>query len=252
MCFFPVPYSSSIFKSSLSISISSHPCLKHNFLIVLVASQPVSLLDFLERFKFLPSPPSSYRHVTDISHRDGTSNILIALPSLFASIRLAMDFLRNFRLGDWEESRTQSLPSIREKEKPRSIKKEIKDPNRPQKRLQLHQKCLYERMLPGRAFISAHITRLQHGFYETEAGVLHEGPMDNVSFVSVHFVFHPYDPRAHRFKSAEIRVSIHGDVNPATDYQGARYRPPQSSPRILKHAPELIYGAVSVHHVNWK
>ncbi|KAF1955244.1 hypothetical protein CC80DRAFT_415570 [Byssothecium circinans] len=150
--------------------------------------------------------------------------------------------------------RTQSLPAGRErekekeKEKPQPIKP---DPNRPQKRLQLHQKCLYERMMPGRAFVSAHVNRLQHGYYENGSGVLHEGPMDNVAFVSVHFVFHPYDPRAHRFKSAEIKVSIHGDFNPSTDYRGGLYRPPKSSPRILKHAPELIYGAVSPENLQW-
>jgi hypothetical protein len=39
----------------------------------------------------------------------------------------------------------------------------IKDDNVPKKRLQIHQKCLYERSLPGNAFISAHVNRLQHG-----------------------------------------------------------------------------------------
>ncbi|CAI6268292.1 unnamed protein product [Periconia digitata] len=128
-----------------------------------------------------------------------------------------------------------------------------KDPNKPQKRLQLHQKCIYQRMMPGRAFISAHVSRLQHGYYENSGDVLHEQPMNGVSFVSVHFVFHPYDPRAHRFKSAEIKVTIRGDgCQPKNAHpQSGRQRPRRSNPRILKHAPELIYGAVSPENLQW-
>jgi len=103
-------------------------------------------------------------------------------------------------------------------------------------------------MLPGNAFISAHVNRLQHGFYESSA--LHEPASDNVYFVSVHFVFHPYDPRSHRFKSAVIRVSIHGD-GPAGSPRTGWHNAPKSSPRILKHAPELIYGAVSPENLQW-
>lgn len=128
-----------------------------------------------------------------------------------------------------------------------STKPDISDPNAPVRRLQLHQKCLYERMLPGRAFISAHVNRLQHGYYESKA--LHEAAVDNIYFVSVHFVFHPQDHRSHRFKSAVIKVSLHG-FDPAKT-PSAWYGPPQPSPRILKHAPELIYGAVSPENLQW-
>ncbi|KAF2868664.1 hypothetical protein BDV95DRAFT_118753 [Massariosphaeria phaeospora] len=124
-----------------------------------------------------------------------------------------------------------------------------KDPNAPIRRLQLHQKCLYERMLPGNAFVSAHVNRLQHGFYENSA--LHESTLDNVYFVSVHFVFHPHDPRAHRIKSAIIEVSVHGDIDLSSNFPDRWQERPNSSPRILKHAPELIYGAVSPENLQW-
>ena len=124
-----------------------------------------------------------------------------------------------------------------------------KDPNVPKKRFQIHQKCLYERTLPGNAFISAHVNRLQHGFYESSA--LHEPVIDNVYFVSVHFVFHPHDPQSHRFKSAEIEVCVHGDDDYPATYENPRYRPPVSHPRILKHAPALMFGAVSPESLQW-
>jgi hypothetical protein len=105
-------------------------------------------------------------------------------------------------------------------------------------------------MLPGNAFISAHVNRLQHGFYQNSA--VHEGSLDNVYFISVHFVFHPHDHRAHRFKSANIRVSVHGDSHPTGNEKRNWYKPPRSNPRILQHAPELMFGAVSPEHLQWK
>jgi hypothetical protein len=125
----------------------------------------------------------------------------------------------------------------------------IKDVNVPKKRFQIHQRCLYERTLPGNAFVSAHINRLQHGFYESSS--LHEETMDNVFFVSVHFVFHPHDPRSHRFKSADIKVCVHGDEDYPEQPENRRYQPPKSHPRILKHAPELMFGAVSPENLQW-
>lgn len=130
-----------------------------------------------------------------------------------------------------------------------SITAPPRDPNVPKKRLQVHQRCLYERTLPGNAFISAHVNRLQHGFYESSA--LHEPVVDNVFFVSVHFVFHPHDPRSHRFKRAEIEVSVHGDDDSPGSFEDPRYRPPNPHPRILKHAPELMFGAVSPENLQW-
>ncbi|KAF2820447.1 hypothetical protein CC86DRAFT_305287 [Ophiobolus disseminans] len=129
-----------------------------------------------------------------------------------------------------------------------SISVPIKDVNVPKKRLQIHQKCLYERTLPGQAFVSAHVNRLQHGYYESSS--LHEVGLENLYFVSVHFVFHPQDPRSHRFKSAEIEVCVHGD-NPSAMLDDQQHQYPRSHPRILKHAPELMFGAVSPESLQW-
>ncbi|KAF2006526.1 hypothetical protein P154DRAFT_455282 [Amniculicola lignicola CBS 123094] len=142
------------------------------------------------------------------------------------------------------EAQKQTLPTP-----PSSAgRPEPKDPNAPLKRLQLHQKCLYERTFPGNAFASAHVNRLQHGYYESK--MLHEVAIDNLYFVSVHFVFHAEDHRAHRFKSAVIKVSVHRDIDPMASLKG-RYHSPRCHPRILKHAPELMYGAVSPENLQW-
>jgi hypothetical protein len=119
------------------------------------------------------------------------------------------------------------------------------DPNIPKKRLHLNQICLYERRLPGKAYVSAHVNRLQHGFYRSD--VLHDPAINHVYFVSVRFVFHPHDPESHRFKSAEISVSLHGEEASSTSQK----RPGRSQPRILKHAPELMFGAVSPENLQW-
>lgn len=97
--------------------------------------------------------------------------------------------------------------------------------------------------MPGNTFVSAHVNRLQRGYYQSDA--LHEGALNDVYFVSVHFVFHPQDHHYHRFRAATIKVSVHGDVHSSPK------RPPRSHPRILKHAPELIYGAVSPENLQW-
>jgi hypothetical protein len=149
--------------------------------------------------------------------------------------------------GEYEAPQKQnSDPSAQMRKRKGTI--HTRDCNVPKKRLQIHQKCLYERTLPGEAFISAHVTRLQHGFFETSS--LHEDTMENVYFVSVHFVFHPHDPRSHRFKSADIRVSVHGESPPGSQ-EDRWYQPPRSHPRILKHAPELMFGAVSPESLQW-
>jgi len=150
--------------------------------------------------------------------------------------------------GKGGSQRQNSESSTQMRKRSKSVSTPIQDVNVPKKRLQIHQKCLYERTLPGDAFISAHITRLQHGFYESSA--LHEDSMDNVYFASVHFVFHPHDPKSHRFKSADIRVSVHGDGPPGAN-DDRWHQAPRSHPRILKHAPELIFGAVSPENLQW-
>lgn len=146
---------------------------------------------------------------------------------------------------DEEPQQPEPKPDPPVKRSRAPVKPPPKDPNIPRKRLHINQKCLYERRLPGKAYISAHVNRLQHGFYKSN--VLHEPSIDNVYFVSVHFVFHPHDPESHRFKNAEIEVMIHGDKNEPT----TRRNPDQSHPRILKHAPELMFGAVSPESLQW-
>jgi hypothetical protein len=153
--------------------------------------------------------------------------------------------------GDIEPPQRQTTDSSVQMEKRRhSSRPRSKDINIPKKRLQIHQKCLYERTLPGKAFVSAHVTRLQHGFWG-KTNSLHEDMLDNVFFVSVHFVFHPHDPRSHRFKSADIEVCVHGDHDPSASVEGQRYKSRRSHPRILKHAPELMFGAVSPESLQW-
>lgn len=81
-----------------------------------------------------------------------------------------------------------------------------RDPNAPDYRYQVNQKCIYERRLPGGSYITAHVQRLQSGFYDSP--VIHEDLIDNVRFVAINFVFHP-SRSTFRFKSAEIRIAIH-------------------------------------------
>ena len=39
-------------------------------------------------------------------------------------------------------------------------------PDGPQNRYQINQRCIYERRLPGEAYVTAHVERLQPGIYE--------------------------------------------------------------------------------------
>ncbi|KAF5851619.1 hypothetical protein GGP41_004427 [Bipolaris sorokiniana] len=145
--------------------------------------------------------------------------------------------------ADEEPHQPQSDAPVKRSRAP--AKPPSNDPNIPKKRLHLNQICLYERRLPGRAYVSAHVNRLQHGFYRSD--VLHGAAINHVYFVSVRFVFHPHDPESHRFRSAEIQVSLHGE-DPSS---GSHRRSGRSQPRILKHAPELMFGAVSPENLQW-
>ncbi|KAF1831593.1 hypothetical protein BDW02DRAFT_43820 [Decorospora gaudefroyi] len=158
-------------------------------------------------------------------------------------------WLQRFRGdGDEPQQQTSSQP-VRKAKGSTGVNAPPKDPNVPRKRLQVGQKCLYERTLPGKAYISAHVNRLQHGFYRSPA--LHDPLIENLYFVSVHFVFHPHDPESHRFKSAEIEVCVHGDDGDPASRERPGYTPPGSHPQILKHAPELMFGAVSPENLQW-
>ncbi|RMD41671.1 hypothetical protein DV735_g3439, partial [Chaetothyriales sp. CBS 134920] len=162
-----------------------------------------------------------------------------------------------------------------------------RDPNAPENKYQVNQQCIYERRLPGGSYITAHLQRLQSGFYDSP--VIHEDLIDNVRFVALNFVFHP--SRSHfRFKYAEIRLALHdnaryGKANgPSQGSQGgqaqdrsrhehatqtsptyvdgpdgsviryvaAHHRSPKPvRPKFLRHAPHLMYGAVSPETLDW-
>lgn len=42
--------------------------------------------------------------------------------------------------------------------------------DRPEDRFQINQRCIYERRLPGHAYVTAHIERLQHSHYVSVDG----------------------------------------------------------------------------------
>ncbi|KAI4953418.1 hypothetical protein J4E91_002265 [Alternaria rosae] len=153
--------------------------------------------------------------------------------------------MRHLKGGNDEPEQEQQASDPPVKRSRATVKPPPKDPNIPRKRLQINKKCLYERRLPGNAYISAHVNRLQHGYYKSNE--LHQPVINNLFFVSVHFVFHPHDPESHRFKSAEIEVTVHGDDG---DPNTPR-KPGASHPRILKHAPELMFGSVSPENLQW-
>jgi hypothetical protein len=60
--------------------------------------------------------------------------------------------------------------------------------------------------------------------------------------MAIGFVLHPSDSMHHRFKSARIRINID-----YADWTDPRIR----RPKIIKHAPHLIYGVVSNETLNW-
>lgn len=77
-----------------------------------------------------------------------------------------------------------------------------RDPNLAKPRLHLNRTCIYERHLPGDAYITAHVSRLQHGFYSSPA--VSEQDFDHVDFLAVDFVFHAPHTLTHPFKAATI------------------------------------------------
>ena len=163
-----------------------------------------------------------------------------------------------------------------------------RDPNAPDYRYQVNQKCVYERELPGGSYITAHIQRLQSGYYDSP--VVHEDLIENVRFIALNFVFHP-SRRDYRFKSAEISVAIHHtsqdgltpldrvrnsiglddrsdhDHDHATQtdtvsnalVRSKEYLPPRrrktkpttSRPKFIRHAPHLLFGSISPETLDW-
>lgn len=120
-----------------------------------------------------------------------------------------------------------------------SNRKKQLDPNMTDPRFLVNRPCIYERDLPGEAYITAHVQRLQHGFYYTPA--LPDLDANQVDFLAISFVFHPARSTLHRFKSATICVRITGDAPFTPD---ARERA-SNNPSFLMHAPHLIFGTVS-------
>ncbi|KGO65929.1 hypothetical protein PITC_021300 [Penicillium italicum] len=133
-----------------------------------------------------------------------------------------------------------SIPSVKEKEPP--------DPNMANPRLTINRALIYERRLPGDAYITAYVQRLQHGFY-SNAAISDEGA-EHVDFLAIAFTFHSPHTITHRIKSATISVSVRGncDLSSSKSYP---YGYPPGSPRFLMHAPHLLYGSVSPETMEW-
>ncbi|GAB1197385.1 hypothetical protein APSETT444_006678 [Aspergillus pseudonomiae] len=125
------------------------------------------------------------------------------------------------------------------------------DPNLANPRLMVNRACIYERHLPGDAYVTAHVQRLQHGFYSSAA--VSDQDLDHVDFLGINFVFHSPNTLTHRFKAATIRASLHSmrenSKTPTASQNLHAYR--SRNPRFLKHAPHLLYGAVSPETLQW-
>lgn len=120
--------------------------------------------------------------------------------------------------------------------------------NKSNPRLLVNRESIYERQLPGDAYITVYVQRLQHGYYSSSA--VSDPEAENVDFLALGFVFHSPHTLSHRFKSATIRASVQGHAQLATDTNPPQnYRP--KNPRILMHAPHLIYGTVSPETMEW-
>ncbi|CEJ59475.1 hypothetical protein PMG11_08100 [Penicillium brasilianum] len=122
------------------------------------------------------------------------------------------------------------------------------DPNISNPRLLVNRACIYERRLPGDAFITAHVARLQHGFYASQA--VSDKDAEHVDFLAIGFVFHAPHTLEHRFKSATIKVAICGSHEISKSPQYPHGFPP-GNPRFLMHAPHLIYGHISPETMEW-
>ncbi|KAJ5563906.1 hypothetical protein N7513_000148 [Penicillium frequentans] len=126
--------------------------------------------------------------------------------------------------------------------------KKPRDPNMSDPRLFVNRPCVYERRLPGDAYITAHVQRLQHGFYASAS--VSDMDAEHVDFLAISFVFHSPHTLTHRFKSATIRAAIRGSHEPFTSTiypQGYSL----GNPHFLMHAPHLIFGTVSPETMQW-
>jgi hypothetical protein len=131
------------------------------------------------------------------------------------------------------------------------ITKRHTDPNMTDSRLLANRRCIYERPLPGDAYITAHVERLQHGYFESANTT--DPPIAHVDFLAINFVFHPSDSQHHRFKAATIKVGVQNFLGDFVEKDGrwAYPYPQEEHPKFLMHAPHLIYGAVSPENLQW-
>ncbi|CAI7653902.1 unnamed protein product [Penicillium glandicola] len=134
----------------------------------------------------------------------------------------------------------RSVPSVKEKNPP--------DPNMANPRLIINRALIYERRLPGDAYITAHVQRLQHGYYSSAA--VSDEDAEHVDFLALAFTFHSPHTTTHRIKSATISVSVRENRDlPSSKLYPYGY--PPGNPRFLMHAPHLIYGSVSPETMEW-
>lgn len=115
-------------------------------------------------------------------------------------------------------------------------------------RLLVNRACVYERRLPGDAYITAHVQRLQHGYYSSPA--VSDNDAAHVDFLAVSFTFHSPHTLSHRFKSATVRAAIQGASKVSSPAIQTNGKSP-GNPRFLMHAPHLIYGTVSPETMEW-
>lgn len=133
-----------------------------------------------------------------------------------------------------------SAPPAKEKEPP--------DPNMTNPRLTINRALVYERRLPGDAYITAYVQRLQHGYYSSDA--VSDEDAEHVDFLALAFTFHSPHTTTHRIKSATISVSVRGNRDLSSSKSNPyKHRP--GNPRFLMHAPHLIYGTVSPETMEW-
>lgn len=123
---------------------------------------------------------------------------------------------------------------------PQSSKKLSQVPAKegPDHRYQVAEQLLYEREFHGHTYVSAHLSRLQHGQYVHDN--IH-GPQPHVTFVAVTFCLHPCLSVTNRFQSAVINIH-------------ARRADPDKKEthlRFIKYAPHLAYGRMSSESLKW-
>ncbi|KAE8353530.1 hypothetical protein BDV28DRAFT_132909 [Aspergillus coremiiformis] len=172
-------------------------------------------------------------------------------PFAMRNLNMAMVTIDRLAAPASPESTSPSVsrrPSVPKENPPTGLST---DPNLANPRLMINGACIYERHLPGDAYIMAHVQRLQHGFYSSPA--VSDQDFDHVDFLGINFVFHSPNTLTHRFKAATIRVSIHrmhyNSDSLSTSQNLHTYRP--RNPRFLMHAPHLLCGAVSPETLQW-